>query len=133
CGSTPCPDAFVTEVNPEGTSVVYSTYLGGSSGNYGNAIAVDTNTNAYVAGTTFSQNFPAIALAYQGESGNTTGLSNAFISMVSHNNLPGVALTPQKIAFGNVTEGTTENVTSENVPAVVTVLNAGTAPLQISG
>jgi len=133
CGSTPCPDAFVTEVNPQGTSLVYSTYLGGSSGNYGNAIAVDTSANAYVAGTTFSQNFPAIALAYQGESGNTTGLSNAFISMISHNNFPGVALTPQKINFGNVTEGTTENVTSENVPAVVTVLNAGTAPLQISG
>jgi hypothetical protein len=133
CGSTPCPDAFVTEVNPQGTSLVYSTYLGGNTGNYGNAIAVDTNTNAYVAGTTFSQNFPAIALAYQGEPGNTTGLGSVFVSQISHNNVPAVALTPQKINFGNVTENTTENVTSENVPAVVTVLNASTAPLQISG
>jgi hypothetical protein len=133
CGVNPCQDAFVTEVNPQGTSLVYSTFLAGSNGNFGNAIAVDPNANAYIAGSTFSESFPAIALAYQGQSGNTTGLSSAFVSMISHNNLPGVALTPQKIAFGNVTEGTTATVTSLNVPSVVTVMNAGTAPLQISG
>jgi hypothetical protein len=133
CGANPCQDAFVTEVNPQGTSLVYSTFLAGSNGNFGNAIAVDTNANAYIAGSTFSQSFPAIALAYQGQSGNTTGLSSAFVSMVSHNNVPAVALTPQKIAFGNVTESTTSTVTSENVPAVVTVLNPSTAPLQITG
>jgi hypothetical protein len=133
CGANPCQDAFVTEVNPQGTSLVYSTFLAGSNGNFGNAIAVDTNANAYIAGSTFSQSFPAIALAYQGQSGNSTGLSSAFVSMISHNNLPGVALTPQKIAFGNVTENTTATVTYLNVPSVVTVLNAGTAPLQISG
>jgi len=132
CGLTPCQDAFVTEFNPQGTSLVYSTFLGGSTANFGNAIAVDSNTNAYVAGTTFSSNFPAIALSYQGQSGNTTGLSNAFVSMISHNDLPGVALTPQKLNFGNVTENTTAIVTNENVPAVVTVLNAGTKPLQIT-
>ena len=131
CGVNPCADAFVTEVNPQGTSLVYSTFLAGSNGNFGNAIAVDTNANAYIAGSTFSQSFPAIALAYQGQSGNTTGLSSAFVSEISHNNLPAVALTPQKIAFGNVTEGSTATVTSLNVPSVVTVLNAGTAPLQI--
>jgi hypothetical protein len=138
CGSTPCQDAFVTEVNTQGTSLVYSTFLGGSAGNFGNGIAVWSNgTNngdfeAAIAGTTFSSNFPAIALAYQGQSGSTTGLSNAFISMIYHNNLPGVALTPQKLNFGNVTENTTADVTSENVPSVVTLVNAGTEPLQIS-
>jgi hypothetical protein len=133
CGANPCQDAFVTELNPQGTSLVYSTFLAGTNGNFGNAIAVDTNANAYIAGSTFSQNFPAIALAYQGQSGNSTGLSSVFVSQISHNNVPAVALTPQKINFGNVTEYTTENVTNENVPAVVTVLNASTAPLQISG
>ena len=135
CGANPCQDAFVTEFNPQGTSLVYSTFLAGSSsnGNFGNAITVDTNANAYIAGSTFSESFPAIALAYQGQSGNTTGLSSAFVSQISHNSVPAVALTPQKIAFGNVTENTTESVTDENVPAVVTVLNASTAPLQISG
>ena len=132
CGLNPCQVAFVTELNPQGTSLVYSTFLGGSAADFGNAIAVDSNTNAYVAGTTFSSDFPAIALSYQGQSGNTTGLSNAFVSMVSHNNLPAVALTPQKLNFGNVTQNTTSTVTSENVPAVVTVRNMGTKPLQIT-
>jgi hypothetical protein len=138
CGLNPCQDAFVTEVNPQGSSLVYSTYLGGSSGNVGNGIAVGINPSnsadieAAVVGTTFSSNFPAIAFAYQGQSGNTTGLANAFISMVSHNNLPAVALTPQKIAFGNVTEYTTANVTSENVPSIVTLMNPGTVPLQVT-
>ena len=133
CGSNPCQNAFVTEVNPQGTSLVYSTFLAGTGANFGNAITVDTNANAYIAGSTFSQSFPAIALAYQGQSGNTTELSSVFISQISHNTLPAVALTPQKINFGNVTENTTQNVTSENLPAVVTVMNAGTAPLTISG
>jgi hypothetical protein len=133
CGKNPCPNAFVAELNAQGSSLVYSTYLGGSAGDFGNGIAVDSNSNAYVVGTTSSSNFPAIALAYQGQSGNTTGLSNAFVSMVSHNNLAGVSLTPQKLAFGNVAENTTAKVTSAGVPATVTLLNAGTAQLEVSG
>jgi hypothetical protein len=132
CGSSPCPDAFVTEVNALGSSLVYSTYLGGSAADFGNGIALDSNTNAYVVGTTDSANFPSIALAYQGQSGNTNGLGNAFISMVSHSNLPGVGLTPQKLNFGNVTEYTTANVTAADVPATVTLTNAGTVALQVS-
>jgi len=132
CGSSPCPDAFVTEVNTLGSSLVYSTYLGGTAADFGNGIALDINTNAYVVGTTDSANFPAIALAYQGQSGNTNGLGNAFISMVSHSNLAGVGLTPQRLDFGNVQEYTTENVTALDVPATVTLTNAGTVPLQVS-
>lgn len=132
CGSIPCADAFVTEVNPQGSSLVYSTYLGGSSADFGNGIALDGNTNAYVVGTTTSSDFPAISLAFQGQPGNSTGLGNAFISQVSHNNLPGVALTPQTLAFGNVNENTTSTVTSQNVPAIVTMMNAGTVPLQVT-
>jgi hypothetical protein len=132
CGPNPCPDAFVTEVNALGSALVYSTYLGGSAADFGNGIALDSNANAYVVGTTDSSNFPAIALAYQGGPGNTTGLGNAFISMVSHSNLAGVALTPQSLAFGNVTQYTTSTVTSANVPATVTLTDAGTVPLQVT-
>jgi hypothetical protein len=138
CGPNPCPDAFVTEVNTLGSALVYSTYLGGTAADFGNGIALwinpsnNNDVEAAVVGTTDSSDFPAIALAYQGQSGNTTGLGNAFISMVSHNNLAGVGLTPQKLEFGNVTENTTSTVTSENVPAIVTLTNAGTAPLQVT-
>jgi len=50
-------DAFVTKLNPSG-SLVYSTYLGGSGGDRGHGIAVDSSGNAYVTGETYSTDFP---------------------------------------------------------------------------
>src|SRR5206468_9212110 len=44
-------DAFVTQLNPAGSALLYSTYLGGSGDDRGYGIAVDT-LNAYVTGTT---------------------------------------------------------------------------------
>jgi hypothetical protein len=63
-------DAFVTELLPGGNSIVFSTYLGGSGGfaglpEAGQAIAVDSAGNVYVAGTTSSSNFPVTASALQ--------------------------------------------------------------------
>ncbi len=51
-------DAFVTELNPGGSNLVYSTYLGGSSTDGGTGIAVDSADNAYVTGYSYSTNFP---------------------------------------------------------------------------
>jgi hypothetical protein len=51
-------DAFVTKLNPTGSALVYSTYLGGSLDDSGRGIALDSAKNAYVAGGTFSTNFP---------------------------------------------------------------------------
>ncbi|HLM00944.1 MAG TPA: DNRLRE domain-containing protein [Pyrinomonadaceae bacterium] len=57
-------DVFAFKLNPAGTALIYSTYVGGSSnqtgnGNdYGNSIAVDASGNAFIAGTTGSTNFP---------------------------------------------------------------------------
>jgi len=55
--------AFVTELNPGGTALIYSTYLGGSGNTFGDeatAIAVDTaaTPNIYVTGFTGSSDFP---------------------------------------------------------------------------
>jgi hypothetical protein len=57
-------DAFVAELNPTGTALIYSTYLGGSGSDVGNGIAVDSSGNAYVAGQT-SGGFPTTAGAFQ--------------------------------------------------------------------
>ena len=66
-------DAFVTKLNPTGTELVYSTFLGGSatylegidpSYDTGKGIAVDANGNAYVTGTTHSDDFPTTLGAY---------------------------------------------------------------------
>jgi hypothetical protein len=52
------PFVFVTKLGPGGNTLIYSTYLGGSRGNYGFGIAVDGSGNAYVIGDTTSTNFP---------------------------------------------------------------------------
>jgi hypothetical protein len=51
-------DAFVTKINPNGTPLVYSTYLGGANDDYGAGIAVDSTGNVYLTGYTRSTNFP---------------------------------------------------------------------------
>ena len=53
-------DAFVTMLNPEGNALVYSTFLGGSSGDEGRKIAIDSNGRAYVTGRTVSTDFPTL-------------------------------------------------------------------------
>jgi len=51
-------DAFVTKLNPSGTALVYSTYLGGRGTDFSEGIAADASGNAYVVGYTTSTNFP---------------------------------------------------------------------------
>ena len=60
CGSSLCLDAFVSKLNAEGTSLIYSTYLGGSSIDYANGVGVDLRGNAYVTGVTLSSDFPEV-------------------------------------------------------------------------
>ncbi|HEX6507541.1 MAG TPA: SBBP repeat-containing protein [Chloroflexota bacterium] len=49
---------FVLELNSAGNGLVFSTYLGGSGGEAGGDLAVDTSGNIYVTGATFSTDFP---------------------------------------------------------------------------
>jgi hypothetical protein len=55
-----CFDAFVAKLNPAGTALIYSTYLGGSGDDHGTGIAVDSSGNAYVTGYTLSTDFPTM-------------------------------------------------------------------------
>jgi hypothetical protein len=61
-------NAFASKLNPSGTALVYSTYLGGSTGSagsYGYADAVDASGNLFVAGATSDSDFPITADAFQ--------------------------------------------------------------------
>ena len=51
-------DATVTKLNPAGSALVYSTYLGGAGFDNGSDVVVDGGGNAYVAGGTGSTDFP---------------------------------------------------------------------------
>lgn len=58
-------DAFVTKMSADGSSLVYSTYLGGSKDEEGNGIAVDVAGNVYVTGGTLSSDFPTTPTSFQ--------------------------------------------------------------------
>jgi len=67
-------NAFVTALQPNGSSLYYSTLLGGSHNTHGGAIAVDPAWNAWVAGNTNDADFPVTPDAFQpGLKGNSDG------------------------------------------------------------
>jgi hypothetical protein len=74
-------DAFVARLTPDGSGLVYATYLGGSLDDYGQAIAIDRSGNAYVVGATGSLNFPVTAGAFQTTNSNNT--LDAFVAKLS--------------------------------------------------
>jgi len=57
--------AFISKLNAAGSGLIYSTYLGGTGSDSGQAIRLDAQGNAYVLGTTYSTDFPVTAGAFQ--------------------------------------------------------------------
>jgi hypothetical protein len=62
-------DAFLAKISVTGSTIAYSTYIGGSNEDIGYGIAVDANANAYVTGLTYSTDYPTTATALQKVSG----------------------------------------------------------------
>ncbi len=78
----PCRDAFVARLNPRGTELEYSSFLGGSSDDAANGIALDGSRRAYLTGFTTSADFPTTAGSVQ--PGPRGGL-DAFVARVDAN------------------------------------------------
>lgn len=80
-------DFFVTKFNASGTSLAYSTFLGGTeSESTSGAMAVDSSGNAYVAGGTFAVDFPVTPGAFQTAIGNRgTRNADVFITKINAN------------------------------------------------
>jgi hypothetical protein len=121
-------NAFVTELNPAGTALVYSAYLGGTGypfglngyyhGDVAAALALDSSGNVYIAGAAYSSNFPVTSGAIQtgnlalGNSG-----SNVFVSKLSMAAAPAAAptlspaagtyTTSQSVTLSSLTSGAT--------------------------
>lgn len=113
--------AFVTKFNAGG-SLVYSTFLGGDSGEAGYSIAVDSTGSAYVTGSTFSANFPVTAGAFQPSFGG--GGSDAFVTKLSAD---GSSLAYSSYLGGNGAENGQGIVVDSTGSAYVTGYVAGSS------
>ncbi|HEV3402168.1 MAG TPA: SBBP repeat-containing protein, partial [Acidimicrobiales bacterium] len=78
-GGAGAPDAFVSKLAPTGSTLVYSTYLGGGGLDQAAAVAVDAAGHAFVTGNTGSDDFPVADAAQSARRGD----SDAFISKLS--------------------------------------------------
>lgn len=76
-------NAFVAKLNPTGSALVYSTYLGGSTGDSASAVAVDASDNAYVVGNTGSADFPVTQGAFQTTNHAASNGSNVFVTKLN--------------------------------------------------
>ncbi|MEE8575292.1 MAG: SBBP repeat-containing protein, partial [Thermodesulfobacteriota bacterium] len=90
-------DAYVTKINAAGSALVYSTYLGGTGGDWGHSIALDSSRAAYVTGYTYSSNFPTASAIYSSYGGS----GDAFVTKI---NAAGSALTYSTYLGGAATD-----------------------------
>ena len=119
-------NAFLTRLNPAGTVFLYSSTFGGSnpSGDSGDAIALDSSGSAYIAGQTFSADFPTTAGALLPNFRASSGNSNGFVAKLSANAV--INVSPASIDFGSVLL----NIPSQ--PQLVTITNNSSATLNFS-
>jgi len=81
---------FVTKMNPTGTALVYSTYLGGSGADRAFGLAVDSAGDAYITGSAGSTDFPVTSNAYQ--TTNLAAFNNGSVVFLTELNPAGSAL-----------------------------------------
>ena len=105
---------------------LYSSTFGGSNakGDVGDGIALDSSGNAYIAGQTFSSDFPTTANSLLPNFRASSGNSNGFVAKLSANAVIGIS--PASLDFGSVLL----NIPSQ--PQLVTITNNSTATLNFS-
>jgi hypothetical protein len=107
-------EAFVTRLSADGSSLSYSTYLGGSNSERGRALAVGGDGSAYITGETYSNDFPTTLGAYD------TSSNGAFDLFVTKLNATGSLLTYSTYLGGS---------SDESLPAGIAVDGSGSAYL----
>lgn len=116
-------DFLLVEIDPLAATQLFATYIGGSGYESPSGIAIDANKNLYIAGTTFSTDFPVTPGAFQQS---LAGNSDAFALKIAPATAPAVSLNPDFLQYSLQTSGSTS-------PAQTTLLrNMGSAPLSIS-
>jgi hypothetical protein len=114
-------DAFVSTLSADGSSLLHSTYLGGSGNDQAKGIAVDTSGAAYVIGDTDSTNFPikAPGNAFQR---NLAGNRDAFVAKLDANSADldystYLGGTSQEVAYGIAVDAAGEAYAMRTTPS----------------
>lgn len=116
-------DVLLVEINPGGTAQTFATYIGGSADDEPAGIALDSNGDMFVAGSTDSQDFPVTQGAYQGL---LPGNGNLFIAKIGPESAASVSLNPWSLQFASQQVGSTSSAQN------VLLRNMGSAPLSIT-
>jgi hypothetical protein len=118
---------FITKLNPAGSALVYSSYLGGSGFEAGAGVAVDATGNAYVTGNTSSNNFPTVNPLQT----SLRGFLDAFVSKIAPIPGPALATSPASLSF-TPTPASPQPINTTSPPQQVTLTNKGDGPLTIT-
>ena len=143
-------DAFLSKLNPTGTALVYSTYLGGNLSDEGRGIALDGNDSAYITGLTSSYDFPITSGAFQTQNaGGIEHHDDAFVVKIGASEptptptptptpvalatLSSVTLNPTSVAGGTSTQGTvTLSGAAPAGGALITLASSNSGMAQVS-
>jgi hypothetical protein len=98
---------FVTKLNPTGTELIYSTYLGGNILDELTALTIDSAGDAYISGITFSSTYPTTTGAYQ--TSNNSASENGYNSVITKLNPTGSGLIYSTYLGGTSSYGTELN------------------------
>lgn len=137
-------DAFLMKLNPAGSAILLSTYIGGNGADSATYMGVDTLGDAYITGNTNSTNFPTVSPLQANYGG---GADDAFLTVIQTKITPSVSVTPPTSSIttaqtlsikvsvssgtGNPTPTGTVTLTSGGYTSAATALNGGSATIVI--
>jgi hypothetical protein len=116
-------DLLLVEIDPLASTQLFATFLGASANEFPAGMALDSNGNLYIAGSTNSTDFPLTQGAFQNALGGNT---DAFILKIAPRSAPSVALSPSLLQYSVQAIGSTSQ------PQTVLLRNMGSSPLLIS-
>ncbi len=94
-------DIAVSKLNPDGSNLIYATYLGGGSTEFPHSMVVNANEELYVYGTSSSANYPTTTGCFDATFGGGTGAD----IVVTHLNATGSALIGSTYLGGPAADG----------------------------
>ena len=116
-------DLLLLELDAGATTQLWSTYLGSSGRDFAAGLALDANSNIYVAGMTDGIDFPTTNGTFQTQSG---GKNDAFVMKIASGSAASVSLQPGTLHFGSLA------IASTSSTQTILLRNMGSSALTVS-